>query len=153
MLKKLSILNLSQNQCWPYLHECSNINFCDWILTPNIKGALGRGIVTSTFKIHITLISKCEFQAWGHKIRMSTREGLWNEWFCGKVAENCDSKKVAENCDSKKVAQNCDSKKVAENCDSTGWLGIARPALLQPPSSYKLSMRKSWWWWWWWWWW
>ena len=38
----------------------------------------------------------------------------WNEWFCGKVAENCDS---------------------------TGWLGIARPALLL---SHLAAISSAW---------
>ena len=45
------------------------------------------------------------FEAEGSSVIVSRREvKRWNEWFCGKVAENCDS---------------------------TGWVGIARPPLLQ----------------------
>ena len=95
-------------------------------VTPNIKGALGRGFLLPHSQF--ILLKNVNFKLEATKLECPGARACETNGF-----------------------ENCDSKKVAENCDSSGWLGIARPALLQPPCSYKLSMRKPWWWWWRWW--
>ena len=112
MFKKLFILNYSQNQCWsPDFWDQPKLILAAWldkyIVLPYY------GIKSARMKYHGSSdsVGKSQclvflvFEAEGSSVIVSRREvKRWNEWFCGKVAENCDS---------------------------TGWVGIARPPLLQ----------------------
>ena len=126
----------------------------------------------------ITYTQECEFQAWGYKIRKwlilweSGRE-LWSKlYYIGCICLtflHFVFSYVSSNCLPWPM-QSCTGYKIRvsrlggsgvkrmilwKSCEelrlNRGWLGIARPALLQPPCCHKLSMSKPWWWWWWWW--